>query len=240
MSDTQNPEISVVLPCYNEVDNIDEMIAQLCAAIDSTGRTFEIVYVDDASSDGSFEKLQQLQKTMPFLVPVRHKTNFGESAAFLTGFERIRGSIVITMDADLQNDPADIPAMLRHLEAQNADAVCGIRRKRIDSGSKKISSRVANGVRGWILGDGIHDAGCTYRVMKRAAIQQLPGFRALHRFMPTIMKWHGFKVVEMEINHRARTAGVSKYGIGNRLWVGIYDMFAMRWYKRRFFPPNRV
>lgn len=232
------PEISVILPCYNEVGNIEPLIQELRDALDPLGRSYEIIYVDDCSNDGTTEKLQSLLPTMPFLRTIRHKTNYGESAGNLTGYENARGSIIAVLDADMQNDPADLPEMLRRLE--NADAICGVRGKRNDSFSKRISSRIANKVRHWLLNDDIHDAGCTYRVIRKDVLKQLPGFKALHRFLPTILKYHGYRVEEIIINHRPRTRGVSKYGIGNRLWVGIQDMFAMRWYRRRFFPPDRI
>src|SRR5690606_14491551 len=123
------------------------------------------------------------------------------------------------------------PAMFELLERENADAVCGVRQRRQDSKLKLISSRVANRVRGWALKDGITDAGCAMRVMKRSALEQLPAFKALHRFLPTILGIHGYKIIEMPINHRARAAGVSKYGVGNRLWVGILDIIGLRWYR---------
>jgi dolichol-phosphate mannosyltransferase len=231
------PEITVVVPCYNELDNLVPLIDELRGVLDPLGRTYEILYVDDCSKDGTTDRLISLCKEYACLRVVRHKSNFGESAGELTGFECARGSIIITIDADLQNDPADIPEMLRRLES--ADAICGVRRKREDSLSKKISSRVANKVRHWLLNDDIHDAGCTYRALRRDALNELPRFRALHRFLPSILKWHGYRVEEMLVNHRPRTKGLSKYGVGNRLWVGIYDIFGMRWYRKRFLPPNR-
>ncbi len=238
MSENNEVAISVVLPCYNEVDNLEPLIAELRAALDPLGRSYEIIYVDDASTDGTTEKLRELTAKMPFLRHLRHRTNFGESAGMLTGFGAARGQVVITMDADMQNDPADIPMLLGLLD--KADCVCGVRGTRNDSFSKRASSRIANRVRGLLLADNIHDAGCTFRAIRREALRQLLGFRALHRFLPTILQWHGYRVVETVINHRPRTRGVSKYGIGNRLWVGIGDMFAMRWYRRRFFSPNRT
>jgi glycosyltransferase involved in cell wall biosynthesis len=236
MSD--RPEISVVLPCFNEVDNLEPLIAELQSVLGRVGRPFEVVYVDDCSTDGTTERLRDLCGRLPFLRLVRHRANFGESAGTLTGFEAARGDTIITMDADMQNDPADIPMLLEALKG--ADCVAGVRGTRNDSFSKRMSSRIANFVRRLMLNDGIHDAGCTFRAYRRDCLRQLMGFRALHRFLPTILKIHGFTVVEATINHRPRTRGVSKYGIGNRLWVGIQDMNAMRWYRRRFFPPDRV
>lgn len=233
----ENPEITVVVPCYNELDNLEPLIGEIQAALNPLGKTYEILYVDDASTDGTTQKLRELAGKLPFLRTIRHRTNYGESAGNLTGYTHARGRIIVVMDADLQNDPADLPEMLGRLE--KADAICGVRRTREDSFSKRISSRIANGVRQWLLNDGIHDAGCTYRAYRREVLQQLPSFRGLHRFIPTILKIHGYRVEEMLVNHRPRTRGKSKYGIGNRVFVGIYDMFAMRWYGKRFFPPDR-
>lgn len=228
----------MVLPCYNEVDNIEPLIAEIRAALEPTGRSFEIIYVDDFSTDGSYEKLLALAPQMSFLRVVRHRANYGESAAILTGYEHARGQLVFSLDADLQNDPADMPAMLRAIE--NADMVCGVRQNRKDTWVKRLSSKIANRVRAFVLKDGVSDAGCTFRLVRREALKMLPGFRALHRFQASIIRWHGFRVVEIPINHRPRTRGTSKYGIGNRLWVGIADLIGMRWYRSRHLPPHRA
>jgi glycosyltransferase involved in cell wall biosynthesis len=234
---TSHLDITVVVPCYNEEDNIQLLLDELETNLNATGKTFEIIYVDDASTDHSVEVLLSEQRKRPYLRVLRHKKNFGESAAILSGYEAARGDVIFSMDADLQNDPADIPHFLKALSS--ADAVCGVRGRREDSWTKRISSRIANFVRAALLKDSIHDAGCTYRAIKREALSQLIGFRGLHRFIPTILGYHGFKVVEIVVNHRPRTRGYSKYGIGNRLWVGILDIIGMLWYRRRFFPPHR-
>lgn len=236
---TDTPEISAVLPCYNEAENIEPLIQQLRSAIEPLGRSYELIFVDDASSDETAETLRRLAATTPSLRVLRHRRNFGQSAAIMTGYEAARGHYVFTMDSDLQNDPADIPRLLARLEA-GADCVCGVRKRRHDSRIKKISSRIANSVRQWALKDGIHDAGCTMRGIRREALRQLIGFRALHRFLPTILKLHGYRVEEIEVNHRPRLHGVSKYGTLDRLFVGIADIRGMRWYSRRFFPPDRL
>jgi dolichol-phosphate mannosyltransferase len=235
---TNAPSISVVIPCYNEVGNIEALIGELEVAVGKTGESFEIIYVDDFSTDGSTEKLQQLKKVKPHLRHVRHNKNLGQSAATFNGISRARGKYVITMDGDLQNDPADIPMMFSKIT--NCHAVCGVRQGRKDTFGKRLSSKFANGIRGWFLNDGILDAGCTFRVMRRSALNGIFAFRALHRFLPTILRIQGFKVVQLPINHRARTSGVSKYGFGNRFWVGIVDMLAMRWYRFRHLPPDMI
>jgi len=234
----ESPEISVVIPCYNEEENIEPLIDELRAALEPLGRPYEIIYVDDCSTDGSLRKLLEIANAYPALRVLKHKQNLGESAAILSGYEHARGRIVFSMDGDLQNDPADIPKFLEALA--DCDAVCGVRAERLDSWVKRLSSRIANGVRGWVLNDNIHDAGCTYRAIRREALTQLIAFRGLHRFIPTLLRIHGFRVREIVVNHRPRTRGVSKYGIGNRLWVGIHDMIGIHWYRKRHFPPHRV
>ncbi len=233
-----DPEITIVLPSFNEEENLVPLIQEFCRVLDPIGRPYEILVVDDGSTDGTGARLATLTRTVAVLRFLRHTTNYGQSAAILTGYACARGDIVVTMDADMQNDPVDLPGMLERLKS--CDMVTGIRKNRRDTLTKRLSSRVANAVRGCILGDGIHDAGCTFRAVRRRCLRQLPPFRGLHRFLPAILKIHGYRVEEMPVNHRPRTRGVSKYGIGNRLWVGIGDMMAIRWYKRRHFSPDRL
>ncbi len=149
-----------------------------------------------------------------------------------------RGSVIITIDGDQQNDPADIPALLKALES--ADAVCGVRRKREDDWVKRISSRVANRFRNRVTGDTISDAGCTFRALKADTLREIPVFNGMHRFLPTLLRLQGYKVVEILVNHRPRTRGESKYGIGNRMFRGLIDCFAIRWWRRRCVPANRA
>lgn len=233
------PDFSVIIPCYNEQGNIEPLVDELHSALSKISTNFEILYVDDCSSDNSLSELSQLQKVRPYLRVIKHVRNSGQSASILTGYAFAKGKFIITMDGDLQNDPADIPAMYELLNSAQADMIAGVRAKRNDSTSKKISSKIANSVRRLILNDGIHDSGCTFRMAKQEIVQELPAFKALHRFTPALVKARGFKVVEMNVNHRARVCGVSKYGIGNRLWVGIVDMFGVLWFTKRSFKPNR-
>ena len=235
---SEQPAISIVLPCFNEAESLQPLLEEFIAVLGALGKPYEILVVDDGSTDGSAQQIAKLATNMHGLRLIAHRSNFGQSAALLTGYNHALGDVVVTMDADGQNDPADLPAMLHLLEEH--DAVCGVRAKRRDSAIKKLSSRIANGVRAAVLGDGIHDAGCTFRAIRRTCLKQLPAFRGLHRFIPTILRFHGFRVVEMPVNHRPRTRGVSKYGVGNRLWVGIGDMLAMRWYRKRHFSPERL
>lgn len=232
------PTISVVIPCYNEEDNIFPLVEEMVPVLNATGKPYEIIYVNDASTDGTAARLREAMKKYPVLRMVEHRMNCGESAGFLTGCNHALGEIVITMDADLQNDPADIPMMLKELDQW--DCIAGVRRKRMDSIVKIVSSRSANFFRGIILNDDIHDAGCTYRIFRREMMECIVPFRGLHRFAPSIWRWQGYRVKEMLINHRPRHKGYSKYGTMNRLWVGIGDILGMCWFRRRFLPPNRV
>jgi dolichol-phosphate mannosyltransferase len=198
-----------------------------------------VIFVDDMSTDKSLAVLQKLKQTRPCLRIIHHHINSGESAGEATGFAFAKGEIIITMDADQQNDPADIPLLLDALKNEVV-AVCGVRRKRMDTLVKKISSRTANAFRNFITGDRISDAGCTYRAIRRRALWQIQVFNGMHRFLPTLLRLQGYQVVEIPVNDRPRTYGYSKYGIGNRMWRGILDCFAMRWLKKRALRGDRV
>ena len=202
-------------------------------------RPYEVIAVDDCSTDNSLNLLKQMQATRPWLRIVRHGLNSGESAGEATGFRFARGEIVITMDADQQNDPHDIPEMLAALKPDIA-AVCGVRRRREDDWVRIVSSRVANWFRNTVTGDKLSDSGCTFRVLRRAALAEVPVFNGMHRFLPTLMRYQGYKAVEILVNHRQRTRGYSKYGVHNRLWRGLRDCFSMRWYRARALRGDRI
>lgn len=226
------PEVSVVIPVHNEEDNLAPLMGELEPVLAALGKPFEVILVDDTSTDGSLEVMRRLAGSRPWLRVVRHLVNQGESAAQATGFAAARGAYIVTMDADQQNDPADLPALFAAL-GPGVAAVCGVRRKREDDWVKRVSSRTANRFRDALLGDRISDAGCTYRVLRKAALREVPAFNGMHRFLPTILRFQGYTCVELLVNHRPRTRGKSKYGVGNRLWRGLRDCLAMRWFKRR-------
>ncbi len=230
--------LSVVIPVFNERDNLEPLLAEVQSVLSRVGKPFEVICIDDCSTDDSVQVLERLQGTRPWLRLVRHTLNCGESAGEATGFHAARGELVVTMDADQQNDPADIPAMLAALTPDVA-AVCGIRRKREDDWVRRLSSRVANAFRNWVTGDRIADAGCTFRLIRRAALREILVFNGMHRFLPTMLRFQRYRVVELLVNHRPRTRGKSKYGVGNRLWRGLRDCAAMRWYKARSVPAQR-
>ncbi len=232
-------DITVVIPVFNEEENLAPLWQELQGYLDKTGKGWEVLFINDASTDSSPRLLDQMAAGDSRIRVIHHKINSGESAGQATGFRFAKGDLVITMDADQQNDPADIPAMLEALTPQ-IDCVCGVRRIRQDDWVKRFSSRTANRFRNTITGDRISDAGCTYRVVRRSAVQEVPVFNGMHRFLPTLLRAQGYQVVELLVNHRPRVKGVSKYGVGNRLWRGIRDCFAMRWYQRRVISGKRL
>jgi glycosyltransferase involved in cell wall biosynthesis len=200
--------------------------------MDSTGRSYEIVVVDDGSSDGTFEVLREHKKSMAELVAVRFASNQGQTAAFDAGFRTARGKIIATMDADLQNDPADIPRLIALVGQW--DVVCGYRQKREDSVVRRISSRIANGVRNRLTRETIRDVGCSLRAFRAECARGLKLFEGMHRFLPTLFRLDGFTVAEVPVNHRPRKLGKSKYGVFNRLFKALRDLFAVRWMQRRW------
>jgi dolichol-phosphate mannosyltransferase len=233
------PQLTVVLPVFNEAENLPPLITELRASLGPLGTAFEIIAVDDASTDTSVAVLEHLQTGCPELRVLRHRFNAGQSAAFAAGFAHARGAIIVTLDADGQNDPHDIPALIEALRPEVA-CVTGVRQQRQDSRVRKLSSRLANTYRNWITGDRLTDAGCTFRVVRRDALREVPVFNGLHRFLPTILRRQGFTVLELPVHHRSRTRGVSKYGVRNRLWRGLRDCLAMRWYAARAIRADRL
>jgi glycosyltransferase involved in cell wall biosynthesis len=225
------PQLSAVVPAYNEVESLPQLLAELRAALDSTQRSWELVLVDDGSTDGSGEWLAAEAARDPRLVLVRFASNAGQSAALAAGMARARGPIVVTLDADLQNDPADIPTLLAALA--DADVVSGVRAKRHDSWIRHVSSRIANATRRAVIGDKVTDIGCSLKAYRREVLEGLPMFVGVHRFLPALCAFRGARVVEVPVHHRPRTRGVSKYGMGNRLWRGIHDLVGVSWLKAR-------
>jgi len=244
-SDTSHdapPEISVVVPAHNEEANIGGLVAEIAAAVAEVG-VFEIVVVNDGSSDSTAQVLAQSAIAVPELVVVTHDGNFGQSAALLSGVRAARAPWIATLDGDGQNDPADIPGLWQLLESQPADSrlklIAGHRRKRHDSWAKLTSSKIANGIRGGLLKDGVPDTGCGLKLIHRETFLNLPFFDHFHRFLPALVRRTGGMVESVEVHHRPRGGGQSHYGVGNRLWVGIVDIMGVLWLQRRG-PPPRV
>ena len=227
-----DPRLSIVIPLFNEEENLEPLAAELAAALDGLDYGYEVLFVDDGSRDGSPAVLARLAATDPRLRVLRQPANRGQSAAFAAGFRRARGEIIATLDADLQNDPADLPRMLAELDG--CDVVCGVRTERHDSLVRRASSRIANGVRNRLTGESITDVGCSLRVMRARHARRLQMFDGMHRFLPTLLRLEGARVKEVPVRHRPRLRGVSKYGIHNRLWRGLADLFAVRWMQRRW------
>lgn len=233
------PAYSVVLPVFNEQDNMGPLLDEIRSALQPLGEPYEVLAVDDCSRDRSLEVLRSLRDRHPELRILRHRINCGQSAAFATGLANARAPVVITLDSDRQNDPADLPRLIAALEPGVA-AVLGVRKRREDSTVRRLSSRFANSYRDLLTGVPVRDAGCFLRVLRRDALRELPVFNGLHRFLATILRYQGYRIVELDVNHRPRVAGRSNYGIGNRLWRGIRDCFAMRWYRARVIPGDRA
>jgi len=223
--------LSVVIPAFNEEPNVETCYREVVQALEPLGEPFEVIVVDDGSTDRTPEILRALAAGDPRLRLVRLRRNAGQTAALAAGFRAARGPVVVTMDADLQNDPQDIPALLQALES--ADAACGWRVDRRDPWTKRIASRIANRVRSRMTGDGVHDTGCTLKAFRRSALDRLKLYRGMHRFLPALLLLEGFRVVEVPVRHRPRQAGISKYGNWSRLWGGLADLWAVRWMARR-------
>jgi dolichol-phosphate mannosyltransferase len=226
-------DLSVVIPVYNEEENLAPLWAELRPALEGLGITFEVVFVDDGSQDTSAEIIRRLRERDARVRLVQLKANAGETAATDAGFKAVRGRTVVTMDADLQNDPADIPRLLAQLDRW--DAVCGWRVNRGDGDSlvRRVSSRVGNRVRNWVSGETIEDSGCTFRAFRRECLRGLTLYRGFHRFIPTLLRLRGYRVMEMPVAHRPRRYGRSKYGVMNRVFVALVDVLVVRWMKSR-------
>jgi len=235
MNDTDNniPTVSVVVPVRNEAANIAPLVAEIATAL--AGRRFEVVYVNDGSTDGTAAELKRLQALHRWLRQIRHAASCGQSAALRSGVRAARGTIVATLDGDGQNDPAFLPKLVDALEAgaPRIGLVAGQRVGRKDTGFKKFQSRIANTVRGAILRDGTRDSGCGLKAFRRDVALALPYFDALHRFMPALVRREGYDIGYVDVVDRPRWHGASNYGMWDRLWVGILDLCGVWWLIRR-------
>jgi dolichol-phosphate mannosyltransferase len=225
------PRLSVVVPFYNEADNVEPLHRELDAVVADLPGGVEFVYVDDGSGDETRERLRALAKRDPRIRTVRLEPNSGQSAALEAGFSAARGEWIVTLDGDLQNDPADIPRLLALTD--RFDVVNGVRVDRRDTWVRKVSSRIGNGFRNWVTSESVTDVGCSLRAMRAAYAKRVKLFRGMHRFLPTLMRMEGATVTELPVSHRARRHGTSKYGIGNRALVGFMDVLAVRWMQGR-------
>jgi len=226
-------DLSVVIPVYNEEESLPLLWPELRGVLESVGLPFEVLFVDDGSRDRSAEIIRGMREADARVRLVRLKANAGETAATDAGFKAARGRYVISMDADLQNDPREIPAMLRHLEQWDAVTGWRVDRGAGDSLARRIASRLANGVRNWVSDESIQDSGCTFRAFRRECLRSLVLYRGSHRFIPTLLRMHGYRVLEVPVRNRPRQFGQSKYGVLNRVFVASADLLVVRWMKNR-------
>lgn len=225
------PRLSVVTPLFNEAANVPELLAEVRSALESTGWSYEVLCVDDASSDGTAAAVRSAAAGDGRIRLIRFAANRGQSAAMHAGIMAALGQVIVTIDGDLQNDPADIPSLVRALD--RADLVCGWRVRRRDSRTKRMASRIGNWFRRRALKDPVHDTGCSLKAFRREVRHTLVPFRAMHRFIPALVGGAGYRVVEMPVNHRPRRHGRSNYGVSRRAWEGLRDLRGMRWWLRR-------
>ncbi len=228
-------DLSVVIPVHNEEESIGNLINEIVAAL-SEKYQYEIVVVDDGSTDQTLDTLLEIKQELTVLRVIKHLKNSGQSTAVRTGVQYAKSSWIATLDGDGQNDPADIPNLYNELVNQDLDpwlVVAGYRKKRKDTWLKRMSSKYANGIRDKLLRDGTPDTGCGLKVFSRDSFLALPYFDHMHRYIPALFQRQGGRVVSIEVNHRHRALGVSKYGFHNRLWVGIVDILGVRWLQNR-------
>ena len=226
-------DLSVVFPVFNEEENVPILLEEITKALAGQPWTYEIIAVDDGSRDGSLEVLRAARAKVPNLRVITFEKNSGQTAALDAGWRAARGDFVVSLDADLQNDPADIPRLMKKREDLGVDMIIGVRVNRHDTWSRRMQSKIGNGVRNWITGDQITDTGCSLKLVRREAVERVRLYTGMHRFFPTLVRMAGYKVTEMPVNHRARRFGVSKYGAMNRAFRGLADCLAVRWMGKR-------
>jgi dolichol-phosphate mannosyltransferase len=222
--------LSLVIPLYNEEENVQPLVDQLNAALAGWAGPLEILLVDDGSTDRTLDRLRRVQEADTRIRIIHFRRNLGQTAAMAAGFRLAKGSALVTLDGDLQNDPAEIPRLVEMLK--DWDAVCGIRIRREDGPWKRLSSRIGNGFRNWATDDDIVDTGCTLKAYRRECLQNLDLYKGMHRFLPTLLKMQGFRVTQVPVCHRPRLHGRTKYATWGRLVKGLGDVLAVRWMKR--------
>ena len=231
--DQTSPLVSVIVPVKDERENISFLAEEIRASLEPTGWRWEAIWVDDGSRDDTLSILKGLHHKDPRHRYLSFDRNHGQTAAMLAGFQAAAGAVLATLDGDGQNDPSSLPAMIKRILAGEADMVNGVRVKRQDSWIRKISSRIGNGFRNWLTREDITDVGCSLRAFRRECVSRFPPFEGLHRFFPSMVRMHGWRILEVEVAHRPRLRGKAKYGICNRLWKGLLDAFAVRWMQWR-------
>ncbi len=225
-------ELSIIAPAFNEVENVTPLVERVRDVFVPLGIVFECIIVDDASTDGTREKLLELARQYRWLRVISLKTNSGQTAAMDAGFRHARGRVWGTVDADMQNDPGEIPRLMNMLSPE-IDMVNGWRQKRSDNVLRLIQTKIANGIRNWLSGEDIKDSACSLKVYKRECLAGLTLYKGMHRFFPTLVKMRGFKVIEVPVSHHPRAHGVTKYKFGSRVIRAFVDLLAVRWMKKR-------
>ena len=231
----RTPRLSVVIPMHDEVDSVPLLWAELRDVLNSVDNHVEVLFVDDGSTDGTHDAILRVGQSDSRVRCVHLPLRRGLSGAFQAGYAAARGDIIVTLDGDLQHDPADLPTLLAELD--RADAVVGWRRLRRDTAAKRVASRIANAVRRRVLGDPFRDSACSFRVMSRHCLSALPPYDGMHRFVPVLLSMNGYKVVEVPVKHRPRRHGRSKFGIRDRAWRAFVDCLVVRWMRTRRLPP---
>ena len=230
----ETPYLSLVIPCYNEEENVPTLLSRVNGALANFGKPFEVLIIDDASKDSTPKLLEEGMRTYPWLRVLRMAKNGGQSAAFEAGFAAAKGEVIATIDADLQNDPEEIPRLVPMLDEQKVDMITGWRKDRQDTNFRRWQSRQANRIRNWVTQETVNDSASSLKVYRAHAIKGLNLFRGAHRYFPTLVKARGYTVYETPVKHSHRFAGTAKYGFGNRAFVGLVDIFGVRWMKSRW------
>ena len=233
MMESPPPLVSLIIPVKDESETILSLAEEISSALAPHGWGWECVWIDDGSQDATLPQLRSLHTRDPRHAYVSFERNHGQTAAMLAGWRTARGQILATMDGDGQNNPADLPAMIERILANQADMVNGVRVLRHDDWKRKLSSRIGNGFRNWLTCDQVTDVGCSIRAFRRECVARFPPFEGLHRFLPTVVRMQDWKIIEVPVRPRPRLNGTTKYGIHNRLWKGLLDAFAVRWMQWR-------
>lgn len=235
----ENLELSIVIPVFDEEDNILHIVDSLVSVLNTYNHSYEIIFIDDGSTDGTFSALKDAHDANPCIKTIKFRRNFGQSAALKAGFDHAKGDVVISMDGDLQNDPVDIPVLLNKLNNEDYDVVCGWRADRKDTFSKKIISKFANLVRRNITSEFIHDSGCTFRVYKNECVKSLELYGETHRYIPAMLLWKGYKIGEVKVKHHSRKYGITKYN-WRRVVKGFLDLVVISFWQKYSVRPIHV
>jgi dolichol-phosphate mannosyltransferase len=237
---TQGLDLSVIIPVKDESESITVLADELGGILELLSLTWECLWIDDGSTDASQACIESLHQRDARHHLIALDGNYGQSGALYVGFMFASGRVFVTLDGDLQSDPHDIPRLLEVLRAGKADMVNGVRVNRKDTMVRRISSMIANGFRNWMTGEQVTDVGCSLRAFRYECVENIPLWKGMHRFIPTLAHLNGYQVTEIPVNHRQRSFGETKYSIGNRLWVGLYDTLAVQWMQNRFVHPRVV